>query len=872
MRLTRESLQVTRRPFAAPGNSGHFWSLPTLAGLGYAGIARMPRSLRVILEALLRHAATEDASLDSLDALARWQPQEKRETEMPFYAGRLVLQDIAGIPLLGDMAAMRAHFARTGREPDALAPRIPVSMVIDHTLAVDHHGHPDASERNLEIEIARNEERFRFVKWAMQAMPGIEIVPPGFGILHQINLERFSRGILSRNGDVFPDSLVGTDSHTCMITGLGVLGWGVGGIEAQAAILGEPVVLRAPEVTGVDVAGILQDGVTATDLVLHVTNWLRQNKVVGEFVEFFGEGLNELSVPDRATIANMAPEYGATVGFFPVDQRTLAYMRMTGRSPEEVAAVEAYYRAQDCFGVPKPGDVDYSRVLTLNLSEIEPVVAGPKRPQDKVPLRQLKPTVAEAISRPPVKTMGLSDGSLVIAAITSCTNTSNPEVMIAAGLLAKNAVAKGLSARPWVKTSLAPGSRAVSGYLEASGLQRHLDRLGFSLIGFGCTTCIGNSGPLLPEVESTLETSELVVAAALSGNRNFEGRIHPKVKLGFLMSPPLVVAMALAGRADIDLEKEPLGTSSDGQPVFLRDIWPSRRDIEAMISEWVTPARYADAYDQMAKEVSPLWKRIEAPKGDLFSWDPASTNLKEPPFLDEPFRRSALTHIVDARPLALFGDSITTDHISPVGVIAASSPAGKYLASFGVAPKDFVNYGARRMNHDVMVRGGFSNARLRNLMVGAGGGITAHQPSGEVMSIFEAAERYAAEKVPLVILAGAEYGTGSARDWAAKVTRLLGVRAVIASSFERIHRTNLVGMGVLPFVLPAGVSAVSLALAGTETFTIGGIREDLAPGVELELCIRSSRGEDRIPVRLQIETDREILYARAGGIMPFLVR
>jgi aconitate hydratase len=754
---------------------------------------------------------------------------------------------------------------------------------------VDYHGTPDALRKNMELEVERNRERFSFVKWAMQAYEGIRFMPPGFGILHQINLEHFAPGLLSRDGAWFPDTLVGTDSHTGMIAGLGTVGWGVGGIEAQAAVLGQPVYMLTPDVVGVHVKGKLPAGVTSTDLVLHVTEMLRKAKVVGKFVEFFGEDVASLTVPDRATLSNMSPEYGATVGFFPVDAQTLAYLRQTGRPEKQIAAAEAYYRLQGCFGPVKPGAVDYSEVLTLDLAAIEANVAGPKRPQDRIPLADLKPRFEKLIKAPvgdggygkaevrrqkaEAQDFVAQDGDVVIAAITSCTNTSNPGVMIAAGLVAKRAVERGLKAKPWVKMSLAPGSRVVSEYLDASGLQASLDKLGFMLAGYSCTTCFGASGPIDEKLEKSINDRDVVACAVLSGNRNFEARIHPSVRAAFLMSPPLVVAFAVAGRVDIDMAQEPLGTGTDGKPVYLKDIWPSQDEIAGVLRTAATPDQYRAVYGMDHAAANPFWEGVARVTGDDYAWSADSTYLKEPPFLEPEWTGTGLREFKGARALAILGNSITTDHISPIGSIKASTPAGLYLQALGVKPADFNNYGSRRMNHEVMVRGTFANVRLRNQMTpGVEGGVTVHQPDGKQTTIYEAAMQYAKEKVPLFVFAGEEYGTGSARDWAAKGTRLLGVRAIVASSFERIHRSNLVGMGVLPCQLPAGVTAATLKLDGREIYDLVGLDDNAKPRQTVTLVIHRPDGKtEKVPLTLRLDTPAEVNYVRHGGIMPYML-
>jgi aconitate hydratase len=869
----------------APGSAARIYSLTELEKRSGGNVSRMPKSLRVVLESLLRNCDGRRVLEEQVVELACWKPDAQRTNEIPFVVGRLVLNCVAGIPLLGDLTAMRSAMAARGKPAAIVEPAVPVDMVIDHALMVDYHGTPDALERNMRLEIERNEERFRFVKWAMQAYKGIRLIPPGFGILHQVNLEFLAPGVLSKDGAYYPDSLVGTDSHTCMIAGLGTVGWGVGGIEASAAALGQPIVMLTPDVVGVHVSGALGAGVTSTDLVLHVTEMLRQAKVVGKFVEFFGEGVSRLTVPDRATIANMSPEYGATIGFFPVDEVTLGYLRQTGRTEEQVTVAESYLRRQGIFGAAKAGEVDFSQVLELDLAGVVPNVAGPKRPQDRVPVARLKQEFAATLCKPvadggygkavpaPASPGMPHDGDVVIAAITSCTNTSNPGVMLAAGLVARKAVARGLKVKPWVKTSLTPGSVAVSKYLDATGLQRDLDALGFNVAGYSCATCVGSSGPIDETLERAITEGDVIACAVLSGNRNFEARIHPAVRAAFLASPPLVVAFALAGRVDIDLASEPVGVSASGEKVFLKDIWPTPAELENVLAAARNPEHYRAVYGTDFANANPLWRAIPQAHGEIYPWDADSAYIKEPPFLSEPaLCASNLREIQGARALAILGNSITTDHISPIGTIKPSSPAGLYLQAKGIKPADFNNYGARRMNHEVMVRGGFANVRLRNLMVpGVDGGVTVHQPSGERLAIYDAAMRYATESVPLVVIAGEEYGTGSARDWAAKATRMLGVRAGIAASFERIHRSNLVGMGVLPCQLPAGVSAASLGLNGAERFDLNGLGAVAQPRQRLTLTIHYPDGRhESVSLTLRLDTPAEVDYARSGGIQPYM--
>jgi aconitate hydratase len=790
------------------------------------------------------------------------------------------------------LTALRGAVTRLGLPGELVQPQVPLDMVLDHTMSVDFYGSAEAMARNMALDISRNEERYRFVKWAMQAYRGIRLFPPGQGILHQLNLEVLAPGILERHGVCLPDTLVGTDSHTGMIAGLGAVGWGVGGIEAQAAVLGEPVCFLTPDVVGVHLSGALRPGVSATDLVLHVTERLRQAKVVGKFVEFFGEGVAVLTLPDRATVSNMAPEYGATIGYFPVDEQTCRYLRQTGRSDEQVRAVETYYRAQGCFGAPARGQVDYSQVLEFDLASVEPSVAGPKRPQDRIPLHQVKDRFRQLLSQPvaaggygkeqpllpPIESDSAGrrqayDGDVVIAAITSCTNTSNPGVMLAAGLLARKAVERGLGTRPWVKTSLTPGSTVVGAYLASAGLQPFLDALGFAVVGYTCATCVGNSGPLDPLLESSILENSVVACAVLSGNRNFEGRIHSAVRAAFLASPPLVVAFALAGRVDIDFLTDPLGCDKAGTPVYLRDLWPSPEELAEALAGAADPAFYFAAYAGDPAAAASGWADIPQATGTIYPWDEASTYVKEPPFLAGELRTSTLRELTGARALAILGNSVTTDHISPIGGFLPTSPAGLHLRGLGVVPDDFNNYGSRRMNHDVMMRGAFANIRLRNQMVpGIEGGVTVHYPDGGRMSIYDAAMRYGREGVPLIIIAGEEYGTGSARDWAAKAPRLLGVRAVVASSFERIHRSNLVGMGVLPLQFPAGTTAQSLGLDGSERFDLRGLDDAARPRQAVTLVIHRAGGRrDEVPLSLRVDTPAELSYQLAGGIMPYIL-
>lgn len=889
----------------AGGAKAHFYSLPALEAAGVGAISRLPVSIRVVLESVLRNYDGQRVEERNVRELAAWQAKAERASEIPFVVARVLLQDFTGVPLGVDLAAMRAAVKRLGKDSGIIEPLVPVDLVIDHSVQVDYSHRNDALERNMEVEFERNESRYQFLKWCKQAFKSFSVVPPGFGICHQVNLEYLAQGVLQKDGVYFPDTLVGTDSHTTMINGLGVVGWGVGGIEAEAAMLGQPVYFLTPDVVGFHMHGKLSPGVTATDLVLHVTNVLRKAKVVGKFVEFFGEGAESIPVTDRATIANMAPEYGATMGFFPVDERTCEYLIATGRDSAKVDTFRNYWKAQGMFGIPKKGQCDYSDLIDLDLSTVKPSIAGPKRPQDKIELTKVKSSFetlltaavadggygksAEDLGRSfavsvPDSGVGsessrnidvtVQHGEVFIAAITSCTNTSNPSVMLAAGLLAKKAVARGLSVKPFVKTSLAPGSRAVSEYLQKAGLQTYLDKLGFQIVGYGCTTCIGNSGPLDAKIEECITKNDLVGSAVLSGNRNFEARVHQNIKANFLMSPPLVVAYALAGSVRVDFERDPIGVDSAGKQVFLREIWPSAEEVLAEMPQAFNAEMYRRLYGDVTAQ-NPLWDRVPSSTGAVYEWDTTSTYIQEPPY----FEGFALTPekpqaISGARSLAIFGDSVTTDHISPAGAFKKDSPAGKYLIGRGVEFKDFNSYGARRGSHDVMVRGTFANVRIKNLMVpGVEGGVTVHQPTGEKLSIYDAAVKYAETKTPLVIFAGQEYGTGSSRDWAAKGTRLLGVKAVIAESFERIHRSNLIGMGVLPCQFKAGQNASMLGLTGTEEFAITGTEGGITPGQDVTLVITKSDGtKSEVKVTLRVDTSIEVEYYKHGGILPYVLR
>ncbi|MBI3526146.1 MAG: aconitate hydratase AcnA [Betaproteobacteria bacterium] len=889
----------------ASGKPARYYALAALEEAGLGKVSRLPVSIRIVLESVLRHCDGEKITEDHVRQLAGWQPTAARSAEIPFVVARIVLQDFTGVPLLCDLAAMRGVAQRFGKNPKIVEPLVPVDLVVDHSVQVDHYRVANALDLNMRLEFRRNAERYRFIKWGMQAFDTFRVVPPGIGIVHQVNLEYLARGVLQKDGVTFPDTLVGTDSHTTMINALGVVGWGVGGIEAEAGMLGQPLYILTPDVFGVHLHGRLPEGATATDLVLQVTERLRQAQVVGKFVEFFGAGAASLTLPDRATIANMAPEYGATMGFFPVDEVTVKYLAATGRSDNEVDAFRAYFKAQGLFGMPQAGDIDYSAVLDFDLATVQPGVAGPKRPQDHINLPELGQTFARQFAQPVAEngygrttdelrrryplaqagsssTAGTGDlghGDVLVAAITSCTNTSNPGVMLAAGLLAKKAVALGLSVGPRVKTSLAPGSRVVTEYLAKAGLLDDLEALGFGVVAYGCTTCIGNAGPLAAPLEEAIVAHDLVCASVLSGNRNFEARIHPALKANFLMSPPLVVAFAIAGRVDIDLTREPLGVSRSGQPVLLKDIWPSGPEIAAAMAHATDPNTYRALYSDFVHG-NPLWNDIPTDIGQVYSWTP-STYIAEPPFFDgfalEP---GGVTDIHAARALAIFGDSVTTDHISPAGSIKPASPAGEYLLAHGVAVADFNSYGSRRGNHEVMMRGTFANVRIRNLMLPPNtdgsrveGGVTRFQPGNELMSIHAAAMQYQADGTPTLVFAGEEYGTGSSRDWAAKGPRLLGVRAVIAKSYERIHRSNLVGMGVLPLQFKGDDNVESLGIKGDEAFDILGLEGALRPRQDVVLTIRRPDGARRdVTLLLRIDTPIEVDYLRHGGILPYVLR
>jgi aconitate hydratase len=899
----------TQTALAAGGRTSQLYSLPALEKAGFTGISRLPYSLKILLENLLRHEDGRFVKAGDIEALAKWDVKSGAQQEISFAPARVLLQDFTGVPAVVDLAAMRDGIVRLGGDPNRVNPLQPVELVIDHSVQVDYFAQPNAFQLNAELEFSRNRERYAFLRWGQNAFHNFRVVPPDTGIVHQVNLEYLARVVMTAEGPggtfTFPDTLVGTDSHTTMVNGLGVMGWGVGGIEAEAAMLGQPISMLIPQVLGFRLTGTMLEGATATDLVLTITEKLRKHGVVGKFVEFFGPGLEHLTIADRATLGNMCPEYGATIAIFPIDDMTLDYLRLSGREDAHVALVEAYAKAQGMFRVAGAADPVYSEVIDLDLATVEPSLAGPRRPQDRVSLKQAKSGfqaalssmmtsspkkgaeaagsshvsattggAAAAVADVPEIATALDHGAVVIAAITSCTNTSNPSVMIGAGLLAKKAVERGLKRQPWVKTSLAPGSKVVTEYLHKSGLQPYLDELGFSLVGYGCTTCIGNSGPLPEDVSAEVDARNLVVASVLSGNRNFEGRIQQQVRANYLASPPLVVAYALAGRMTLDLTTEPIGTDRTGTPVYLRELWPTEREIQETMLASVTSemfrTQYADVFSGDDR-----WKKLQVPGGDRFAWDRDSTYIRNPPFFESITMETApLKDIGGARVLALLGDSITTDHISPAGSIKKDSPAGKYLIAHGVQPSDFNSYGARRGNHEVMMRGTFANIRLRNQMApGTEGGWTTHQPDGEVMTIYDAAMKYKADGVPLLVIAGKEYGSGSSRDWAAKGTLLLGVAAVVAESFERIHRSNLVNMGVLPLQFQSGTTAASLGLTGRERYEVTGIAQGLKPA---GLVTVHAHGENNKPISFQatvrIDTPEELVAFRHGGILPYVLR
>jgi aconitate hydratase len=870
------------------------WDVFSLGALTkqFPQVAKLPFSLKVLLENLLRYEDGRVVSKPLIEKLVNWNPKAEPDVEISFTPARVLLQDFTGVPVVVDLATMREALAAMGGKAEKINPLCPLDLVIDHSVMVDKFATVASFQQNVNIEFDRNTERYAFLKWGDRALKNFRAVPPGTGICHQVNLEYLAQTVFKgTDGSAYPDTVVGTDSHTTMVNGLGVVGWGVGGIEAEAAMLGQPITMLIPQVVGFKLTGKLADGATATDLVLTVTQMLRKKGVVGKFVEFYGSGISNLALTDRATVANMAPEYGATIGFFPVDQETLNYLRFTGRSPESCDLVAAYCKEQGLFHTATSPEPVYSESLELDLGTVVPCLAGPARPQDRVPLDQMKATFAKAAKdmlkvhegdaklkttstvTHGAQSFSLSHGSVVIAAITSCTNTSNPSVLLAAGLLAKKAVEKGLTAKPWVKTSLAPGSQVVTDYLIEAGLMPYLEALGFHLVGYGCTTCIGNSGPLPQPIAEAVSKDSLAVAAVISGNRNFEGRVHPQVRMNFLGSPPLVVAYALAGHVEWDTEKEPVAFDKNGAPVFLKELWPTAEELKAAMGA-VKPEHFKRRYADVLKG-DPQWQALKVPTGDTFQWDPKSTYVRKPPFFEGmPKEPLPMKDISDARVLALLGDSITTDHISPAGDIDKKGPAAKYLTEQGVLPSDFNSFGARRGNHEVMMRGTFANIRLKNLLVeGVEGGFTRHLPSGEQLSIYDAAMRYQKEKVPLVVIAGAEYGTGSSRDWAAKGTMLLGVRAVITRSFERIHRSNLIGMGVLPLQFEPGQDAGTLGLKGDETFSIGGIASGLAPAAKLKVVAKGPSGAAKEFVAVcRIDTPNELDYYRHGGILQYVLR
>ena len=897
--MAHNSFKTLKSFEPAQGKTGLYYSLPALARK-FPNVKRLPVSIRIVLESVLRNVDGKKVTEAHVEQLANWRPTATRTDEIPFIVARVVLQDFTGVPVLADLASMRNVAAGMGRDPKRIEPLVPVDLVVDHSVMIDHYGSPNALDLNMKLEFQRNKERYQFMKWGMQAFDTFKVVPPGIGIVHQVNLEYLARGVHAKKDGkdkvFYPDTLVGTDSHTTMINGIGVVGWGVGGIEAEAGMLGQPVYFLTPDVVGVHLKGRLREGVTATDLVLRITEMLRKEKVVGKFVEFFGEGTASLALPDRATIANMAPEYGATMGFFPVDKKTIEYFEGSGRTKEEISAFEAYFKAQGLFGVPKAGSIDYSNVVELDLGSVVPSLAGPKRPQDRIEIGQVRSTFQDLFAKPvaangfnkPAADLDkvyttssgtdLRNGDVLIAAITSCTNTSNPGVLLAAGLLAKKAVARGLKVAPHIKTSLAPGSRVVTEYLQKSGLLDPLAKLGFAVAAYGCTTCIGNAGDLTPDVNETITANDLVCAAVLSGNRNFEARIHPNLRANFLASPPLVVAYAIAGNVTVDLMTQPLGKDSKGRDVYIGDIWPTSDEVAKLMKHAMSAKTFRSLYGNLTKD-HVLWNGVPAAAGQTYDW-PKSTYIANPPFFqDFSMTPGASGSIKGARALGLFGDSITTDHISPAGSITEKSPAGRYLIENGVLKADFNSYGARRGNHEVMMRGTFANVRIKNLMLPVKsdgsreeGGITLHQPTGEKLAIYDAAMKYVAAGTPTVVFGGEEYGTGSSRDWAAKGTQLLGVKAVVARSFERIHRSNLVGMGVLPLQFKGKDSWESLGIKGDETFDIE-IPTDMKPQQDIVMTVHGADGKSRkVKLLSRIDTAIEVDYFRHGGILPFVLR
>ncbi|OGB23376.1 MAG: aconitate hydratase 1 [Burkholderiales bacterium RIFCSPLOWO2_02_FULL_57_36] len=902
--MSRNTLNTLKEFNISNSKKGKFYSLPALEKKLGVNISRLPVSIRIVLESVLRNCDGKKVTEEHVRELANWRPNATRVDEIPFVVSRVVLQDFTGVPLLADLAAMRGVASKMGKNPKNIEPLVPVDLVVDHSVQIDHFRQKNALDLNMKLEFSRNNERYQFMKWGMQAFDTFGVVPPGFGIVHQVNLEYLARGVHKKDSVYYPDTLVGTDSHTTMINGIGVVGWGVGGIEAEAGMLGQPVYFLTPDVVGVNLTGQLREGVTATDLVLTITEMLRKEKVVGKFVEFFGEGTQSLSLTDRATIANMAPEYGATMGFFPVDEATIDYFKGTGRSKAEIDAFEGYFRAQKLFGIPQEGQIDYTNVVALDLRTVAPSLAGPKRPQDRIEIGNVKANFAELFSKPTSENgfnkkledldaqyvnsdkVKIKNGDVLIAAITSCTNTSNPSVLLTAGLLAKKAVEAGLKVSPHIKTSLAPGSRVVTKYLEAAGLLPYLEKLGFGVTAYGCTTCIGNAGDLTPAMNEAIVENDIVASAVLSGNRNFEARIHPNIRSNFLASPPLVVAYAIAGNMTRDLMTEPLGKGKDKNgksiDVFLGDVWPTSHEVAKLMKFAMNAKTFKENYADVKGAPGKLWENISGvAQGEVYDW-PKSTYIAEPPFFSdfEMQPKPAATGITAARALGVFGDSITTDHISPAGSIKESSPAGKWLTANGVQKADFNSYGSRRGNHEIMMRGTFANVRIKNLMIPAKpdgsrveGGLTIHQPTGEEMSIYDAAMQYINDGIPTMVFAGEEYGTGSSRDWAAKGTQLLGVKAVIARSFERIHRSNLVGMGVLPLQFLGDDSVHSLGITGDETFDLKGLEGDLKPQQEVTLVIHSPKGSNQeVKVLLRIDTPIEVDYYKHGGILPFVLR
>ena len=897
--MSRNTLNTLKEFPIGAGQSGQFHSLPALAENLGVNLSRLPVSIRIVLESVLRNCDGKKVTEEHVKQVANWGATAERTDEIPFVVARVVLQDFTGVPLLADLAAMRNVAAKMGLDAKKIEPLVPVDLVVDHSVTIDHFREPGALDLNMKLEFQRNNERYQFMKWGMQAFDTFGVVPPGFGIVHQVNLEYLARGVMKQGDMYYPDTLVGTDSHTTMINGVGVVGWGVGGIEAEAGMLGQPVYFLTPDVIGVNLKGKLREGCTATDLVLTITELLRKEKVVGKFVEFFGEGTRSLSTTDRATIGNMAPEYGATMGFFPVDEATVDYFRGTGRTEEELAAFEGYYKAQGMFGIPQEGEIDYTRVVELDLSTVTPSLAGPKRPQDRIELGHVKNNFTELFSKPTTQNgfnknpdelskvyettngVRVKNGDILIAAITSCTNTSNPSVLLAAGLLAKKAVERGLTVAPHIKSSLAPGSRVVTEYLTAAGLLPYLEKLGFGVTAYGCTTCIGNAGDLTPELNAAITQNDLVAAAVLSGNRNFEARIHPNIRANFLASPPLVVAYAIAGNMTRDLMTEPVGKDTNGVDVYLGDIWPSSQEIGELMRFAMNSDVFKSNYADVKGNPGALWERVSSTEGQVYNW-PESTYIAEPPFFSdfEMTPKAAATGITGARALGVFGDSITTDHISPAGSIKEDGPAGKWLKEHNVLKADFNSYGSRRGNHEIMMRGTFANVRIKNRMIppkadgsAVEGGITIHQPSGEQLSIYDAAMKYVAAGTPTMIFGGEEYGTGSSRDWAAKGTQLLGVKAVICRSFERIHRSNLVGMGVLPLQFIGNDSVDSLGITGKETYDLKGLEGEIKPQQLATLVIHRENGESQeVKVLLRIDTPIEVDYYKHGGILPFVLR